>query len=107
MAAWCRRSRALGRACRVDRCAGPDAKPVIDIVLVVSDSADEAGYVPDLEAAGYVLHVREPSRDEHRLLKGHRPDVHVHVFSTENPEVERMLLFRDRLRTRRVERDLY
>ena len=32
---------------------GLAAKPVIDIVLVVTDSADEAGYLPDLEAAGY------------------------------------------------------
>ena len=31
------------------------AKPAIDIVLTVRDSADEAGYVPDLLAAGYVL----------------------------------------------------
>jgi len=106
VAAWCRRSRALGRACRVDCCAGPDAKPVIDIVLVVSDSADEAGYVPNLEAAGYVLHVREPSGTStgcSKVTLG-RPRARV---STENPEVERMLLFRDRLRTRRVERDLY
>ena len=106
VAAWCRRSRALGRACRVDCCAGPDAKPVIDIVLVVSDSADEAGYVPNLEAAGYVLHVREPSGTStgcSKVTLG-RPRARV---STENPEVERMLLFRDRLRTRRVERDMY
>ena len=34
---------------------GLAAKPVIDIVLVVADSADEAAYVPDLEAAGYRL----------------------------------------------------
>ena len=34
---------------------GLAAKPIIDIVLVVADSADEPAYVPDLEAAGYVL----------------------------------------------------
>ena len=32
------------------------AKPIIDIVLEVPDSADEAAYAPDLEAAGYVAH---------------------------------------------------
>ena len=41
---------------------GLAAKPVIDIVLVVADSADEATYVPDLEAVGYRLRFREPSR---------------------------------------------
>jgi GrpB-like predicted nucleotidyltransferase (UPF0157 family) len=37
------------------------AKPRIDIVLAVADSSDEASYVPALETAGYVLHIREPS----------------------------------------------
>src|SRR5262245_23398979 len=36
------------------------AKPQIDIVLVVADSSDEGTYVPELEAAGYVLRIREP-----------------------------------------------
>src|SRR5688572_6826440 len=46
------------------------AKPIVDIVLVVVDSSDEAGYVPALEAAGYVLRIREPNWFEHRLFKG-------------------------------------
>jgi GrpB-like predicted nucleotidyltransferase (UPF0157 family) len=86
---------------------GLAAKPVIDIVLVVTNSADEAGYLPDLEAAGYVLQFREPDWYEHRFLRDHDPDVQVHVFSIECPEVERMLLFRDRLRSRSDERELY
>jgi GrpB-like predicted nucleotidyltransferase (UPF0157 family) len=86
---------------------GLAAKPIIDIALVVADSADEAAYVPDLEAAGYVLHVREPGWHEHRLLKRERAKVHLHVFTTGSPEVARMLLFRDRLRTRPDERELY
>ena len=47
----------------------------IDMVLVVADSSDEAGYVPPLEAAGYVLRIREPDWHEHRLLKGPNADV--------------------------------
>ena len=86
---------------------GLAAKPVLDILLVVTDSADEAGYLPDLEAAGYALHFREPECDEHRLLRSHSPEVQVHVFTIGNPEVERMLLFRDRLRARPDERHLY
>ena len=45
------------------------AKPIIDIDLTVADSADEQAWLPDLEAAGFVLHFREPEWEEHRLLK--------------------------------------
>jgi GrpB-like predicted nucleotidyltransferase (UPF0157 family) len=86
---------------------GLAAKPVIDIVLVVTNSADETAYVPDLEAAGYALQFREPHWYEHRFLRDHNPDVQVHVFTVGSPEVERMLLFRDWLRTRSDERELY
>jgi GrpB-like predicted nucleotidyltransferase (UPF0157 family) len=86
---------------------GLAAKPVVDIVLLVADSADESVYVPRLEAAGYVLQLREPDWEEHRLLKDHNPDVQIHVFTVGSSEVERMLLFRDRLRSHIEERDLY
>ena len=86
---------------------GLAAKPVIDIVLVVTNSADEAGYLPDLEAAGYLLQFREPDWYQHRFLRDHDPDVQIHVFPIGSPEVERMLLFRDRLRSRSEERELY
>ena len=86
---------------------GLAAKPVIDILLTVRDSADEAAYVPDLEAAGYVLQFREPAWYEHRFLRDRNPDVQIHVFSVGCPEVVRMLAFRDRLRARPEERDLY
>ena len=86
---------------------GLAAKPIIDIVLVVADTADEAAYVPDLEAAGYVLQARDFHPTEHRLLTDHNPDVHVHVLTDGHLEVERMVLFRDRLRTHLDERDLY
>jgi len=85
---------------------GLAAKPVIDIVLVVADSADEPAYVPALESAGYRLRHREPSWYEHRFFGGH-PAVQIHVFSTGSPEVERMLLFRDRLRSHPEDRELY
>jgi GrpB-like predicted nucleotidyltransferase (UPF0157 family) len=86
---------------------GLAAKPVIDIVLVVADSADEAAYLPALKAAGYVLRVREPEWFEHRLLKGPDTSVNVHVFSPDSPEIERMLLFRDWLRRNEADRALY
>ena len=105
--------RALGdRALQVEHVGstsvpGLAAKPIIDIVLVVADSADEAEYVPALEAAGYVLRIREPEWFEHRVLKGPDMKVNVHVFSPGCPEIERMLLFRDWLRRNEADRELY
>src|SRR5208282_5987858 len=46
------------------------AKPIIDILLVVADSAAEAEYVPDLERCNYVLRIREPEWHQHRMFKG-------------------------------------
>src|SRR5215472_6685835 len=39
---------------------GLAAKPIIDIVLAVADSADEQAYGPALERAGYAFGHREP-----------------------------------------------
>jgi GrpB-like predicted nucleotidyltransferase (UPF0157 family) len=82
------------------------AKPIIDIVLVVADSAQEDAYVPPLQPVGYTLRVREPDRYEHRMLRGDG-DVNLHVFSVGCPEVDRMLRFRDRLRADPADRELY
>jgi GrpB-like predicted nucleotidyltransferase (UPF0157 family) len=86
---------------------GLAAKPIIDIVLAVPDSANEASYVPALEAAGYVLRIREPDWFEHRVFKGPDTNVNLHVFTIGAGEVERMLLFRDWLRANPADRDLY
>jgi GrpB-like predicted nucleotidyltransferase (UPF0157 family) len=86
---------------------GLAAKPIIDIVLAVPDSADEPAYVPDLEAAGYVLRIREPDWHEHRMLRRRDPAVQVHVFTAGSPEIDRMLAFRDRLRTVPEDRQRY
>ena len=86
---------------------GLPAKPLIDIVLEVPDSAAEASYVPDLEAAGYVLRIREPDWYEHRSFKGPDTNVNLHTFSAGCEEVDRMLLFRDWLRKEPADRDLY
>jgi GrpB-like predicted nucleotidyltransferase (UPF0157 family) len=86
---------------------GLAAKPIIDMTLVVPSSADEASYVPQLEAVGYVLRIREPAWHEHRLLKGPDTDVNLHVFSAGSPEVERMVGFRDWLRAHPDDLQLY
>ena len=86
---------------------GLAAKPIIDISLEVADSADEAAFVGALVATGYVLVLREPGWYEHRLLRRSDPAVNLHVFSYGCAEVERMLRFRELLRRRPDDRDLY
>lgn len=86
---------------------GLAAKPIIDMLLAVSDSADEVSYVPQLETLGYYLKVREPNWYEHRVLKLPDPKVNLHVFSAGCEEIERMLLFRDWLRTHGEDKHLY
>jgi GrpB-like predicted nucleotidyltransferase (UPF0157 family) len=77
---------------------GLAAKPIIDILLIVPDSSDEPAYVPDLEAAGYTLVIREPDWYQHRCFKGPDTNINLHVYSPGCPEIERYRIFRDRLR---------
>jgi len=86
---------------------GLAAKPRIDMLLVVANSADESTYVPALEAAGYKLQIREPEWYEHRVFKGPDTDINLHVFSPGCPEIDRMLRFRDWLRSNPSDRLLY
>jgi GrpB-like predicted nucleotidyltransferase (UPF0157 family) len=83
------------------------AKPIIDIVVEVADSSDEAAYAADLEAAGYTLRIREPEWHQHRLFKRPDTDINLHVFSAGCEETVRMIAFRDWLRVDEADRDLY
>ena len=86
---------------------GLAAKPIVDILLGVRDSADESNYVSDLESVGYVMTIREPGWHEHRMFKGPDTDVHLHVLSSVCPVVGRTLVFRDWLRRDASDRKLY
>jgi GrpB-like predicted nucleotidyltransferase (UPF0157 family) len=83
------------------------AKPIIDMLLVVPNSADEPVYVPAMESAGYPLRIREPEWFEHRVFKGPDTNINLHVFSAGATEIDRMLRFRDWLRATDRDRDLY
>jgi GrpB-like predicted nucleotidyltransferase (UPF0157 family) len=101
-----------GRALRIEHVGstavpGLPAKPIIDIDLVVADSADEAAYLPVLQSAGYRLVIRERAWYEHRCLTGPDTNVNLHVYSAGCPEVERTVAFRDRLRADEADRELY
>ena len=86
---------------------GLPAKPVIDLALELENSADEPAYVSAMEAAGYVLRIREPEWNEHRLFKGPDTNINLHVFSSGCPEIGRMVAFRDWLRINASDRNLY
>ena len=86
---------------------GLAAKPCIDMTMIVPNSADEDDYLPSLEAAGYVLRIREADWHEHRCFKGPDTNVNLHVFSPGSVELERMVGFRDWLRTHDDDRELY
>jgi GrpB-like predicted nucleotidyltransferase (UPF0157 family) len=86
---------------------GLAAKPIIDILMVVPDPADERRYLPPLEQAGYRLVIREPGWHEHRALKGPDTNINLHVHGPSSPEVGRHLKFRDRLRADDADRELY
>lgn len=93
---------------------GLPAKPIIDILLQVPDSADEGAYVPLLEALGYWLQIREPDWLEHRVLyqrveRGCPHGINVHVLSPHRgaEEIQRLLGLRDWLRAHPEDRDRY
>ena len=83
---------------------GLAAKPIIDVLITVTEVEDEAAYIPALEDAGFVLRVRE---EGHRMLRTPARDVHLHVFHPENDAVAKYRDLRDWLRTDEADRALY
>jgi GrpB-like predicted nucleotidyltransferase (UPF0157 family) len=83
---------------------GLAAKPVIDILVTVENPNDDSMLLPALESAGYELRVREPG---HRMFRTPSRDVHVHISAIADPEANRYLAFRDRLRRSREDRVAY
>jgi GrpB-like predicted nucleotidyltransferase (UPF0157 family) len=80
------------------------AKPIVDVMVTVDDPDDESSYLPLLEAAGYVLRVRERG---HRMFRTRELDVHVHVWRAGSDDEQRHLMFRDRLRANPRDRREY
>jgi GrpB-like predicted nucleotidyltransferase (UPF0157 family) len=83
---------------------GLAAKPIVDILVSVEDPDDEAAYRAALEAAGYVLRVREPG---HRMFRTPERDVQIHVWRLGGDDEQRQLAFRDRLRVSAADRARY
>jgi len=83
---------------------GLAAKPIIDVLVVVADVAEERSYVPALEDAGFVLRVREAG---HRMFRTPGRDVHIHVYSSGDHAIRDYLDLRDWLRVDESDRALY
>ena len=83
------------------------AKPIIDILLIVKKSGDESKYLKEMQTAGYQLRVREPDFHEHRMFRTAQKDVHIHVLSEGSSEIDRYLVFRNRLRLNETDRKEY
>ena len=83
---------------------GLAAKPIIDVLVTVTDITAEEDYLDPLLHAGYVLRVREPG---HRLVRTPERDVHVHVLQVGDEAADDYLLLRDHLREDPLDRDLY
>lgn len=86
---------------------GLDAKPIIDVDLIVADPSDEAVWLPPLEAAGFELRVREPWWQGHRMLRSGDPATNLHVFGPESAEPWKHRVFRDHLRRDARDRERY
>lgn len=87
------------------------AKPIIDILLEVSDPSDEGAYVPALEDLGFILHFRQPKWHGHRFLalalNEHGVEINVHVHRAGCQIADQFLVFRDFLRDNAWARDEY
>ena len=86
---------------------GLAAKPIVDLDLTVADSTDESRYLPQLEAAGFTLVLRERAWHQHRMLTHDAPRAHLHVWSPDGPEPVRHVLLRDWLREHPEDREVY
>jgi GrpB-like predicted nucleotidyltransferase (UPF0157 family) len=86
---------------------GLAAKSIIDVDLLLEDTADETRYLPALETVGYRLVLREPWWHGHRMLVSAAEDVNLHVWPSGAPEPVRHRLFRDWLRAHPADRELY
>ncbi|MBB5891157.1 NADAR domain-containing protein [Kutzneria kofuensis] len=83
---------------------GLAAKPVVDIQVSVADVEREDAYLPQLEAAGYHLRVRQP---DHRMVRTEQLDVHVHICPAGGRWERDHLLFGDWLRATPADRAAY
>jgi len=93
---------ALGSPARIEHVGstsipGITAKPIIDVLVSVSDLRDEAWFVPAIESVGVSLRMREPDLG-HVYFRDIPRTTHIHVCQIGSKWERDHLLFRDYLR---------
>lgn len=88
---------------------GIKAKPVVDILLVVSDIHKVDDYDTRLAELGYeaIGEMGIPGRRFFTRTEGDVRTHNIHIFQFDHPEVEQMLNFRDYLRSHPEEAEQY
>lgn len=89
---------------------GLRAKPVVDIAVPVVSLADAAAAVPVLEADGWLFWPDDPNRSYRLWFLRPTPAArthHLYLMQHDQPELRRVLLFRDALRGDARVRDRY
>lgn len=86
---------------------GLAAKPVVDILVGVSDHEDEESYVAGIESLGVMLRARESHRRYFRPPPDRLRLVQIHVCDAGGEWEREHLLFRDYLRADADARDAY
>ena len=89
---------------------GLPAKPIIDIIVLVTDLEAARAVIPALETTGYSFWADNPDKSKFYLAKGLPPAPHrthnLHIHDDAD-EVRRHLIFRDHLRAHPDVRDAY
>ena len=86
---------------------GLPAKPIVDVLLVVTDSADEGRTFRHWHRPAIDFTSESLTGTSTGCFKGPDTDINLHTFSAGCPEIDRMLLFRDWLRANPADRQLY
>lgn len=88
---------------------GLAAKPIVDVLLEVSDPSDEGSYLPELESLGFTLLFRQPKWHGHRFLYVDERDaeINVHIHRQGCQIAADFLTFRNFLRDHEGARNEY
>lgn len=76
-----------------------EAKPILDLLGIVSDVTDVDQFHEALQQLGYEPKGEFGMRRRRYFIKETAPAVHLHIFEDTDPEVDRHLRFRDYLRS--------
>ena len=89
--------------------AGLDAKPVIDLMVEVTDLETVQSMTDEFNKAGYEVLGESGIPGRHFVTRNSdRERTHdIHFFQTGHIEIEQMILFRDRMRENPIEAEAY